>query len=302
MNKLKHTAILLLAIVSALLFSSCSKRVEVPPAHVGFVKTGAGIESEIHQPSSFRLPMSMAVKNQLILIETSDFAKSEKLELYMPKDKLNFLFDIRGTYNVSPSKAYDVIRKVTANKTEDSDIMEVSCDKVYDIYVRQVIRTKVRSIVANYSILEVVSNLDAVSDRLYEEVAGELKNSPVNLLRLGIASAQPPEVIVNAQIASKEREVAIQTAEADKLVRIKIAEGALAIARKQQEIDLVEAETQVLVEQKLSESVNRAFVTQRSLKILEKLATSDNKVFILPQEALSNPSVMIGINQQALAK
>lgn len=287
--------------ISSLFFTSCGERVEVPTAHVGLVKTGDGIEEEIHEPSSFRLPASLMVKNQLILIETSHFAQKESMRLFMPKDNLNFEFDVRGTYSISKNSASALANKMTAKPDGENDrILEINSKSVYDIYVQPIIRSKVRSIIADYSIQEVMSNLEAVSTKLYTDVRKELEGSPIEIIRLALADAQPPSVIVEAQVEAKRREVAIQSAEADKQVSLKQSEAKLALALKQQEIDLIEAETQVLVEKKLNESVNTAFVTQRGLKILDNLAKSNNKVIFLPQEALTNPSMMIGLTQQAI--
>ena len=104
---------------------------------------------------------------------------------------------------------------------------------------------------------------------------------------------------MTAQEAAKEREVAIQTAEAQKAVQLKEAEAAFEVAQKQQEIDLLEAETQVLVEEKLSTAVNERFIAQRGLRILEDMATNPNKVFILPTEAFKRPDIMIGTYGEA---
>jgi len=48
-----------LSISSLLLLSSCGKRVEVPTAHVGKIKTASGLEKDLKYPSSFRLPFSL---------------------------------------------------------------------------------------------------------------------------------------------------------------------------------------------------------------------------------------------------
>lgn len=124
----------------------------------------------------------------------------------------------------------------------------------------------------------------------------------MGVIQFGLSDIQPPEVIVNAQEMAKEREVAIETAEAQKQVQLKEAEAQLEVARKQQEIDLVEAETQVLVEQKISEAVNEAFVTQRALKILDKMAENNNKTFVLPMEAFKKPELLMGVYSEAFKK
>jgi len=294
----KHiTALLLVAIVA---FSAgCGTRVEVPPAHVGKVKTANGIEKQLYTPSSFRLPYSMFVKNQLIIVETSHFAMTEVMEVFMPKDKLVMRFDVRGTYSISPEDSASIFDNVTA-ANQDADIMTISSKKVYDIYGLQVIRTKARAVVTQYDIYYVLDNMDAISIEIADACAVALKVTPLRIQRMGLANVKPPEIIITAQSKAKEREVAIQEAEANKLVSLKEAEAALEVAIKQQEVDLIEAETQVLVEKKLAESVSDAFVTQRALKALNKIMDSDNVIF-LPNEAMTNPQIMIGAINTAIS-
>jgi hypothetical protein len=116
-----------------------------------------------------------------------------------------------------------------------------------------------------------------------------------------MANVQPPKVVLISQEAKKKREIEIDQAEADKLVKLKEAEAALEVARRQQEVDLLEAETQVLVDKKLAEGVTEAFIWQRALKALDKLAERDNMI-ILPMEALRNPSILIGVTEEAMKK
>jgi hypothetical protein len=85
------------------------------------------------------------------------------------------------------------------------------------------------------------------------------------------------------------------------MVKLTEAQAALEVAKKQQEVDLVEAETQARVNEVLAKGVTPAFVTQRMIKVLEELAKSPNKVFIVPDEVLGNPALMLGISQQALS-
>jgi F0F1-type ATP synthase epsilon subunit len=144
-----------------------------------------------------------------------------------------------------------------------------------------------------------MENRDSISIELTAAVRAQLADTPIGVVQFGLADCQPPAVIVQAQENAKEREIAIQKAEANKQVALKEAEANYEVAIKQQQVDLKEAETQVLVERKLSEGVNKAFVAQRALRVLEKLADSDNKVFFLPQETFSNPALILGAVQES---
>ena len=165
---------------------------------------------------------------------------------------------------------------------------------VYETYAQPIIRETTRTIITKYNIKQVMENRDAIGQEVWQAVREKLKTTPITMVQFGLADVQPPAVIVAAQEATKEREIAILKAEADKSVALKIAEAAYEVAGKQQLVDLKEAETQVLVEQKLSSSVNRAFIAQRSLRVLEEIAKSPNKVMFLPLEVFSNPALILG--------
>lgn len=303
---MKHLTTLLPSIFLlslTLLFSSCGKRVEVPTAHVGKIKTANGLEEGLKYPSSFRLPFSVLAKNELVLVETSHFPIKETIKLFMPKDKLNLTFDIRGTMYISPEQSEELFDRMTAEHA-GGRVLVISSKKVYTTYGQQLIRSKVRSIVSRYSIPELMDRRETINEELAREIQ-ELFNGkqyPLGVIQFGLADIQYPAVIVKAQELAKERQVAIETAEAQKQVQLKEAEAALEVAKKQQEIDLLEAETQVLVEQKLSEAVNAAFIQQRALKVLDKMAVNPNKTIILPMEAFSRPDMLMGVYGQAFDK
>lgn len=296
--KMKFSGIAAIVLVACLVLSGCGARVEVPTAHVGKVKTSDGLQEGLKYPSSFRLPPSATVRNELVLVETSHFPVEEKIKLFMPKDKLNLTFDVRGTMFISPEQSEELFERMTARRQSDnSRILLISSNDVYETYGKQLIRATVREIVSGYTIEEVMNSRASINDELAKSIT-ELfsgKKYPLGVIQFGLADIQYPDVIVKAQELAKEREVAIETAEAQKQVALKEAEAELEVARKQQEVDLVEAETQVLVEAKLSEAVNDAFVTQRALKILDKMADNPSKTFVLPMEAFAKPEMLMGV-------
>lgn len=279
--------------------------VEVPPAHIGKLSTESGLQDGIIQPSKFRLEGFCYNCDNLILAEASDYGTGESMKIYMPKDELNLQVDVRGVFSISAEEANVemVFARITATRVEGNNRMQIiPMTKVYNTYAQPVIRSTIRAILTKYTIAQVMENRDTISHELSQEVRSRLSSTPITTIRFGLADVQPPAVIVSAREAAKEREIAIQRAEADKQVSLKEAEAALEVAVKQQEVDLKEAETQVMVNKKLAEGVNNAFVTQRWLKIMNNLASNpDGRVIILPYEAIKNPSLLMGTFNQALS-
>lgn len=276
--------------------SGCiGETVEVPTAHRGMISTSSGLKEGVLPPSKIRLSNMCLTCDSLIIAEISDYGISEAFDLYMPKDRLNLSVDVRGTFATSDSDAdlTMIFSRVSAEPRE-SRVKAISAQQVYITYAQQIVREKSRSILAKYDIATVMQNRDSISLELQDAVTKALEGRPVRVLNFGLNDAQPPKIIMDAEITRKQREIGIQQAEADKEIALRQAEAALEVAIMQQSVDLKEAETQVLVEQKLREGFSDAFVAQRGLRILEQIAASDNKVVFLPTEALHNPAVMIG--------
>lgn len=279
--------------------------VEVKPAEYGKVMSHEGYSEAFYdQPTSFLLPYSWRGTYHLVVIDGADHPIIEPMTVFMPEDKLTLEFEVRGTATVTPDKTRNetLFKKGDfVNDEKNDNIRKLPFTKVYKTYGEPVIRTTARAVVSQYSISEVLSNLENVSSEIESKVRVELKNTPIDLLRLNLAAVNPPKVVVMAQEAKKKREIEVEQANADKMVKLTEADAALEVAKKQQQVDLLEAETQVLVEKKLSESVNEAFVTQRMMKIYEAHA-KNGKLLIVPTDLLRNPAGQFTLTQKILNK
>jgi len=72
------------------LLTACGDKVEVPPAHVGKILTKNGYAPETIPPSKFRLPACWAYCDKLVLLQAADQGFKESMEVFMPKDSLNY--------------------------------------------------------------------------------------------------------------------------------------------------------------------------------------------------------------------
>jgi len=277
---------------------SCGKRVEVPPAHVGKRSTANGLQEKVIPPSKFRLSFVWPgqVGDSLIICQASDYPVKETMKVFMPEDQLNLeTVEIRGTYSISSnaSNVNKIFDRITPIQKEDR-LFYIPIAQVYRTYAEPIVRETTRTVLTAYTIEYIMMNRESVGQELSDAIKLKLKGTPITPLYIGLADIQPPDVILRAQEKAKEREIAIKEADNEKMVNLKKAEGALEVAIKQQQVDLKEAETQVLVDKKLAEGVSEAFVTQRALKALTTLVASDNKIYFLPMEAMTNPAILIG--------
>ena len=294
---MKKLALAILLLASALFLQGCGKVVEVPPAHVGKILTKNGFQPDIVPPSKFRLPFCIAYCDKLIVLQATDNKIYEKMELFMPKDKLVLKVDVRGTYSVSNDvkTVNTLFSRVTPKVVNGYDAHGVILARdVYAIYGQQAIRGIVRSQLSNYTIGEILSNRDAISQKIQEAITKKLKatHTPIIISRLELANITPPDVIVKAQEAAKKREIAIQQAEADAKVKMVEAERALEVAKKQR---LVEREKALAIAEQnriAAKSVTPELIKYRQLEIAEKvlLSFAENKsdnLIVLPVDMSS---------------
>jgi hypothetical protein len=172
----------------------------------------------------------------------------------------------------------------------------IDFDNVWDTYGDQIVMLTTRRVLTQYSIAHVTKNRESVNEELLVKINEALASTPITCSEFGLSNVQPPDLIVEAQKFAKEREVAIQSAVANKMVRLTEAEAALEVAKKKQMNDLLEADTQRQVGMQLTKGVNRAFVQQRALSVLEQIARSEDRIIVYPKEALNNPSLMMPLN------
>lgn len=273
--------------------------VEVPPGHVGKLQTKTGLQKDVLNVGLLKLPNRCAACDKVVLLEVADFPTQEDLKIFMPKDRLNIDLQTFGTYFIDRDRINEVYARITPKPlrrdsisgTEEGELLKtsrvtkISMESVYNTYVRPVVRDVTRSFLVKFTIDELMSNRAELGDELFNLVEKELEVTPVKVRLFGFADIQPPGVVVSANEQRKEREIAIDRAQANKLVALTEAEADLEVARKQQEVDLIEAQTQVLVQEVLNGAVGEAFIIQRYLKFLNKLADSNNVVFF-PVELL----------------
>lgn len=300
---MRQSTFLLLGCALVVSATGCGARVEIPPAHVGVIMNSSGVVMDVKGPSSFRLPVDWFGSNphSVVILEQSDQPKEGSMKLFMPLDQMIMDFDYRGRFSIETDKEK---LKFTLSRMPALEINSrtdgIDFEDVWDTYGHQITITTIRSVLSQYSIAYVTKNRETVNERLHNALVTNLSSTPITCAEFGLSEVQPPELIVQAQQLAKEREIAISGAIASKMVRITEAQSDFAVAQKEQMNDLLEADTQRQVALQLSKGVNGAFLTQRSLQVLEQIAGSDDRIIVYPKEALNNPSLMMAINQTLL--
>ncbi len=275
-----------LGLLGALLLTACGDRVEVPPAHVGKILTKNGYKPETVPPSKFRLDPCFFYCDKLVTLAIADFGHKERFKLFMPKDQLNMSFDIRMTGAISRENIDNIFDRIPP--VQDN----IAVNNVYNTYAQPVIRDVVRRVVAKYSINEIASSREALSQELFSEVSDALKGTPIQVKRLGLADVQFPKVITEAKERAAERRELIEQEKAQFEIQKIQMERDLEREKMNRAIAREKAIGQKEVNDLLAKSVTDKYLAYRTLEVLDKMAESENKVF-LPVEALGT----IGLQQ-----
>ncbi|KKL04656.1 hypothetical protein LCGC14_2613870, partial [marine sediment metagenome] len=271
--------------------------VEVPPAYIGKISTESGLQQGTIPPSRIRISGWCVTCETLVIAEAADYPVEESLQIFMPKDQLNLVVEVRGVFAINPAEdnINRVFDHIPAQPLPDgmglqgkAKIKVIPMSRVYDTYGKPVIRELVRTYITRYSIAEVMSNRESIGAELRDAVAARLAPTPLQPMYFGLADIQPPDIIVTAQEKAKQREIELKEAEAQKEIDVKRASARLEVAEKQQAVDLLEAETQVMVNDKLASSVSEPFMWLRYLRFLQTLAENDSKTLVMPLEAMQS--------------
>lgn len=262
--------------------NACGTKVEVPPTAVGKIISENGFKEGVISASKFRLDPCLFYCDRLVLLQTADLAKTERMELFMPRDKLVMTFDIRATLSIKPNSYEMLFSKVP----ETNGI--ISAAFIYTTYAEQVIRAEARQLLAEYTIAEISSSREAINAKLSEVLTKSVaEKTPFIVNYIGLADISYPEVITSAQVKAAERREQIE----QELAQLEISKAQL--ERKKQEqvlqraIDVEKASADAEINKILADSITPQYLKYRSLEVMDKMASSPNKVFV-PVEMLGS--------------
>lgn len=288
--------LILIPLIALVLGACTGERVEVPPAHVGKILGTNGYLPDTIPPSKFRLdycgPRSAC--DQLVLLQASDTPLEEQFDLFMPKDKLKMSVSVRGTLSIPTTQSVvdNIYNRVNAQGTNLNATSIITSAQVYEIYGKQAVRGVVRSGLVDYTIAEVLGNRDAIAAEIHAAVSAKLAetNTPIKVSRFELSHVSPPDVIVNAQEAAKEREIDIQKAEAQAQIDLVEAERALEVAKADRLVEREKAEAIAEQNRIAAQSITPQLLAYRRLETAERIYSNlaqSNNVVIVPADASS---------------
>jgi regulator of protease activity HflC (stomatin/prohibitin superfamily) len=271
MNKRKLSA---LAIAAALSLTACGTRVEVPPAHTGKIMTKDGYQEGTISSSVYRLPACLVYCDKMVLLDTSDKAKTENMTIFMPEDKLNLKVGLRVTLSINPKETNSLFttlpQQAAPEGTPNADVIRyIGWDQIYNTYAQQVILTEAREYLSKYSISAISSSMEKVNSDLRVILQKKIEDrTPFSVRYVGITNVEYPSIITQAQENAAERREAIAQEEAQLNVSRVRLERQLEETRLQRQIDVEKAEADAEADRVRAQAANNpAVITLRKLEI-----------------------------------
>lgn len=266
------------------LVAACGEKVEVPPAHVGIVLHKAGYEGSFLPPSAFRLDVCVIGPcPQIVLISTQDEFVTEEMDVFLPASDIQ-IDDIQINMRVSIRNDEQTLRAIldkVSPVTDKNGQKWVHFKQIYRIYAKERIRAIVREAVAEKELEWLLANRGAYGNEVFTRLKKELLaiGAPIAVKQLSFAKLNPPPKMKAAFLKAKEREIAIQQADADKRVAIKIAEADLEVAHKKAAVRLVRAQAFADEAVKMAAAVTPQWLSMRRLEVMEAMAENNSAVF-----------------------
>ena len=292
---MKKIAIITSLGLSALALVGCGQRVEVPPSYEGKILTPSGYLPDTYSPSIFRLDSCWwpgAICDKLVLIEKTDNGVKEQFKLFMPKDQLTLTFDLRMTASIRDGSTDSILNRVNAGESRTIKFLNV-----YETYAQPIIREVVRSVMAEFSINEILSSRDAVNAALRDRLEVELKHTPITLKTAGLADVTYPELITQQKELAKQREVEIEQQEAIRQKKLIELDTDLAAAKAERAIRIERAEAAAEENRIAAASVTPQYLEYKKLEVLYELSKNQNATFV-PFDALDT----VGMSNRVFEK
>ena len=256
----------------------------VPPAAKGKILSASGYSADVKETGKYWL---FGFKNMVIL-DTSTQMISENINVKM-SDNLDLPFQLHFRTRIHGDDK--VINAMFNDITHEN--YHVSLGRVYQVYGRNVVTNAARTVMSKYKVADVAVNFEKINNDIHIEIKKRMVGSPLEVSDVTLANVKYPDVITRAIESQQERELAIETER---------NQQAIEILKKTNELELVEADFEIRVKKAeaikaeneiTSKGLNPLLLAYRNLEVMEKLAESENKVFV-PYSALGE----VGVNNQ----
>lgn len=272
---MKNVVKLMLALLVMSVLTACGAQVEVPPANFGKIMTKDGYREGVVGTSKFRLDPCVNYCDKLVLLDVSDKAYSEDLEIFIPQDKLKLRVTIRTNLTVDrkgAEKLFDSLPPQAAGK-DSEHLATLGRDDAYKTYAQQIIMTETREYLSQFSIADIASSLEKVNNDLRIRLSKSLsERTPFSVRYVGITNIRYPDIITEAQENAAKRREQIEQEQAQLEVSRVSLERELQEAQLQRKIDVEKAEADAQADRVRALAITPEVLRLRQLEVQKTLA------------------------------
>ena len=249
---MKKVAILM-AVVVMFFLTGCGEKVVIENGEVGKQLTTSGLEKEIRTAGAFRMDSCFGTAcPKLVRLSIAETTEVIPGKFFIKKSDLAMELELSLQYSVKKDEASinEVFRRVKAEKDPNNpDQLLISEKKVYNTFIKPVLRDTVRVALNNYTIEEIIDNLTEVRVFVENQVKAKLSKTPIKVISLSFSKIGYPESIMKA----KEDFAKI---ELEKATKMKAIAAELEIDKKEQELKIVKAKMALEVDKIVADRMN----------------------------------------------
>lgn len=175
----------------------------------------------------------------------------------------------------------------------------------YELAIRTLVQTSLRSIVGEMKLDEALSSRDLIKARLKETISDDISDWGITLKTVEIQDITPSGTMQNAMeeqaAAERQRRATVTRADGEKSAAILEAEGRLEASRRDAEAQVVLAEASKLAITKVAEAIQDKelpvmyILGEKYVDAIQEMSNSDNaKTILLPADLPAAIRGMLG--------
>lgn len=196
-----------IAAVSLLVLFGCGEPIQIPSGSVGRQLGTDGFETTIYPPGAMRLnacPFSACP--QMVVLQTGLSAEEISVgTVFLPRSNVD-LSDVKLAvqFRVRASAAAinQVYKDVTSEAGKHNDsIRWITADMLYKIYLQRLVPNIIIAVLRDYTVEEVLSNVDKISTATLKRISDEMGQQPIEVTEVGFPNGigRPPEQVLDAK-------------------------------------------------------------------------------------------------------
>lgn len=296
MKKIFSTLALLLVLALPV---GCSS--QVPPGYVGKKVSTSGVQPDIYEQGKH----FHGFFTRMILINASSELRKAPVRVIMAdydtdregnqtrRIGLEMDFDVNVRYRIKDDER--VVNSMLSDMTLDDDTDRITAQQMYQKYGNMVVGRVGREVLGNYTPEEILHNLEAINEQLFQGIKAGLNDSPLEVSSVSLGEFSLPRVISERISANKDTELKEAQATAQQRIDLLERQNQIELARQQAVREEVDARSMAQQNRILNESVTPEVLRLRELALREKeiemmsnLAGNGNSTIFIPYGAVDS--------------